>query len=741
MPSSPPTSPSTSTKIPKFLQRDRSKSVNTPSSSDIEGGAPRRKSGRLFKDKHPPVPPLAESSSSTSSPPIPIPTARPRQSSPPSSRPLSDSSTSGLSPGVTSRIGGWIAHTFSGSTQDLSLPALLATSPRKSLNSSTSSAASSSSRRNAILTAAKTGKGHLDKAVRYLLDSDSTPDRCTDMIWLLGVEHKGWDPTSPTLPPPPPSAYPGRKSEFRSSTSSLDSIPHDPSAQWPPDFYLDFVSRVWLTYRSQFAPIRDGRLADLQSPCTLSLSSPRPGASPSSPAPSSEVRFSRASNDSDSTTSSPTSTLKKWSNWGRGERGWTSDSGWGCMLRTGQSLLANALVNVHLGRGAFPTNTHYATYIQLLTWFLDTPDPHAPFSVHRLALAGKELGTDVGQWFGPNRCVRSFNDGGDGCGMAIYVAGDSGLVASEVRACSHPTRHKSKDWGSRPVYVLLEFGLELTGGRPSSSYYFAPGLTQLQTHYVSAYAPSELRTFHCERVRKMPLSGLDPSMLIGFLVRDEADFVDLRARITALPMTIFTVVDEAPRWGGNGGWDDEDEEDDEMMGMESIDDDSFQEEELVERSMLREEEVGGRSSRDTDPEEPITPLPGGRFDVPVVEALDDIEDDEDGGWDDLSPPARHHTPSSSQSSASIPPPPIPPVPKVKKTKSKKTKEKPVPVPMVKFPGESPWDTSSTSEDGGTNTFVAERQRRQSIKLPVRRGKDGGRTTSGGVRGVLVDEVA
>lgn len=44
----------------------------------------------------------------------------------------------------------------------------------------------------------------------------------------------------------------------------------------------------------------------------------------------------------------------------------------------------------------------YATYVQILTWFLDTPAPAAPFSVHRMALAGKELGTDVGQWFGPS---------------------------------------------------------------------------------------------------------------------------------------------------------------------------------------------------------------------------------------------------------------------------------------------------------------------------------------------------
>jgi cysteine protease ATG4 len=57
------------------------------------------------------------------------------------------------------------------------------------------------------------------------------------------------------------------------------------------------------------------------------------------------------------------------------------------------------------------------------------------------------------------------------------------------------------------------------------------GQDDLQTHYVNAYSVAELRTFHCERVRKLPLGGLDPSMLVGFLCRDERDWVDLRRRV------------------------------------------------------------------------------------------------------------------------------------------------------------------------------------------------------------------
>ena len=57
----------------------------------------------------------------------------------------------------------------------------------------------------------------------------------------------------------------------------------------------------------------------------------------------------------------------------------------------------------------------YATYVQIITWFLDTPSPLCPFSVHRMALVGKDLGKDVGQWFGPStaagaiKCVLRFH--------------------------------------------------------------------------------------------------------------------------------------------------------------------------------------------------------------------------------------------------------------------------------------------------------------------------------------------
>jgi Peptidase family C54 len=81
----------------------------------------------------------------------------------------------------------------------------------------------------------------------------------------------------------------------------------------------------------------------------------------------------------------------------------SAHASWTRFVLTRISLLSLMSYITDWRRPPYPVHTaDYATYVQIITWFLDTPSPEAPFSVHRMALAGKELGKEVGQWFGPS---------------------------------------------------------------------------------------------------------------------------------------------------------------------------------------------------------------------------------------------------------------------------------------------------------------------------------------------------
>lgn len=246
----------------------------------------------------------------------------------------------------------------------------------------------------------------------------------------------------------------------------------------------DFRSRVWCTYRSQYAPI-------LTLPQYYLLPNP-------------ESYHSAFLTDSPLSTGGGLNQSRQsngpWG-WVKGdERGLTSDSGWGCMLRTGQSMLANALITVQLGRDwRLPRKPNlspetpsevaeleaYAKYVRILSWFLDDPSPLCPFSVHRMALIGKELGKEVGEWFGPSTAsgaLKTLANSFPICGLSVVTAVDGTVYRSDVYAASNMSsadwESKGKEsrsrstsvspgtWGDKAVLILIGSRLGLDGVNP-----------------------------------------------------------------------------------------------------------------------------------------------------------------------------------------------------------------------------------------------------------------------------------
>jgi cysteine protease ATG4 len=175
--------------------------------------------------------------------------------------------------------------------------------------------------------------GRYKRIVQYFWDPEPTNvDGSRLPVWCLGREY--------ALPSIPDNKLPLRvqpndstsdathwdhqvenASSFENISNSFASIPASEVTSeaksteeggWPVAFLDDFEAKIWLTYRSGFPPI-----ARSQDPKALS-------------AMTFSVRLRSQLVD---------------------QGGFTSDTGWGCMIRSGQSLLANAILILRLGRG------------------------------------------------------------------------------------------------------------------------------------------------------------------------------------------------------------------------------------------------------------------------------------------------------------------------------------------------------------------------------------------------------
>ena len=89
---------------------------------------------------------------------------------------------------------------------------------------------------------------------------------------------------------------------------------------------------------------------------------------------------------------------------------YTSDCGWGCMLRSGQMLLAQALSCHFLGRDwrwneqseEEDMTLKESLHRMIVQWFGDRPSPACPLSIHQMVSEGQYSGKRPGDWYGPS---------------------------------------------------------------------------------------------------------------------------------------------------------------------------------------------------------------------------------------------------------------------------------------------------------------------------------------------------
>ncbi|XP_071537688.1 cysteine protease ATG4B isoform X3 [Panulirus ornatus] len=269
-----------------------------------------------------------------------------------------------------------------------------------------------------------------------------------------------------------------------------------------------------------------------------------------------------------------------------GDTSYTSDRGWGCMLRCGQMVLAEALLRRHLGRDwVWVASTSNEAYIRIMSMFED--HKCATFSLHIISQLGVDEGKPIGEWYGPNtvaQVMRKLTPFDEWNNFSVNVAMDNIVIMDEIR-CSCQVEGE-RIWRPLLLFIPLRLGLSemnpvyfsglkkcfkmpqslgLLGGKPNHASYFI-GFMGDELVYLDPHTTQEAgsigkklteeeveldKSYHCSYAHRMPFDHLDPSLALCFYCGSEKEFDDLCNRmrqdlIDAEKTPLFELVSTRP---------------------------------------------------------------------------------------------------------------------------------------------------------------------------------------------------
>jgi cysteine protease ATG4 len=233
---------------------------------------------------------------------------------------------------------------------------------------------------------------------------------------------------------------------------------------------------------------------------------------------------------------------------------YNSDTGWGCMIRCSQMLLAQAI---------FKSYT-FSNKNEVIKLFLDK---HIfPFSIHNMIIEGNKFGKNPGDWYGPQMACHLIKN--------IYssykykhlnvIISEQGILYEDdfldnfqeklvLIPLRLGVRNVDQCYYTDIIYFLKHHGsVGMIGGTPRHALYFVGSiktpegketnkLIALDPHTVQEVDLKELNTYSCDDPKIIHMNELDPNVALGFYFRDYDDFNSLKTMVDCNKSNLITI--------------------------------------------------------------------------------------------------------------------------------------------------------------------------------------------------------